>query len=290
MVHNIYDNLAGQPHRGVYHAYCRVSTDTQTLERQQDMIRKSLNGGKHEVKWYSDEDFSGTLPPEQRPGLKKCLDDAFKNKRKGGKGNVIVADISRFSRKVWHSYRFFEDELKKDRCNLIVCDMPHLEMVDTRTKIILLKEEARKAEEYATDIGRKTKQALDAIRSEINDKGFKVSKKGNRMVKLGMHDNMDKARDIASERKTFKADAYAYFFYRDIMYRIGDGYSYRAICEEFNAYPDRFPRPNGGEWNPASITKLIKRVELGSPNNPDNPYYRRNPDVKLRTKKVEGKK
>ena len=81
------------------------------------------------------------------------------------------------------------------------------------------------------------------------------------MVKLGMHDNMDKARDIASERKTFKADAYADFFYRDIMYRINDDYSYRAICEEFNASPDRVPRPNGGEWNPASITKLIKRVE-----------------------------
>ena len=76
-----------------------------------------------------------------------------------------------------------------------------------------------------------------------------------------MHDNMDKAREIASERKTSIADAYADNFYRDIMYRINDGYSYRAICEEFNSYPDGFPRPNGGEWNPASITKLIKRVE-----------------------------
>ena len=78
---------AGKPHRGVYHAYIRVSTDKQDIARQQDMIRKHLNGGKHEVKYYIDEGYSGDLPPDQREGLKQCLRDAETNRRKGGKGN-----------------------------------------------------------------------------------------------------------------------------------------------------------------------------------------------------------
>ena len=120
--HNIYE--PGQPHKGVYHAYVRVSTDKQDIERQKHMIRTYLNGGKHEVKWYIDEGYSGRMPFADRPGLNACLRDAVKSKKKGGKGHIIIADFSRLSRKAWHAMKFFEEALAKDKCKLFICDKP----------------------------------------------------------------------------------------------------------------------------------------------------------------------
>ena len=39
MAHNIYE--PGKPHKGVYHAYVRVSTDKQDIERQNTLSRPS---------------------------------------------------------------------------------------------------------------------------------------------------------------------------------------------------------------------------------------------------------
>ena len=64
---------AGKPHRGVYHAYVRVSTEKQDLDRQQHIIKKYLNGGDYTLKWYIDEGFSGSLDPEERPALKQFI-------------------------------------------------------------------------------------------------------------------------------------------------------------------------------------------------------------------------
>ena len=80
MAHNIYE--PGKPHKGVYHAYVRVSTDKQDIERQKHVIKTFLNGGKHEVKWYIDEGYSGRLPFEDRPALNACLKDAVKSRKR----------------------------------------------------------------------------------------------------------------------------------------------------------------------------------------------------------------
>ena len=59
MAHTIYE--PGKPHN-VYHAYVRVSTDKQDIERQKHVIKTFLNGGKHEIKWYIDEDTPVDYP------------------------------------------------------------------------------------------------------------------------------------------------------------------------------------------------------------------------------------
>tara|TARA_Y100001937_G_scaffold55172_1_gene76050 strand:- start:300 stop:1094 length:795 start_codon:yes stop_codon:yes gene_type:complete len=261
---DLYDTemKAGNPHRGVYHAYIRVSTKTQTVERQKEMIRKYLNGGKHEVKYYIDEGWSGDLPPEQRENLRLCINDAMKNKRKGGNGSLIISDFSRFSRNVGHSYTFLTDVVQRNKVKLIVVDTPILEEMDLRQQVMFLKDMARKAEDYREDVSRKTLQGLDAIKEEINSAGFYTTREGKVIRKLGVHDNMDKARDKAKDKVTDNANNWALHFYDDIKYRIGAGHSYRSIAEEFNSKP-QYQRPRGGDWYASTIANIIKRVERG---------------------------
>ena len=258
MAHNIYE--PGQPHKGVYHAYVRVSTDKQDIERQKHMIRTYLNGGKHEVKWYIDEGYSGRMPFADRPGLNACLRDAVKSKKKGGKGHIIIADFSRLSRKAWHAMKFFEEALAKDKCKLIICDKPAYSNLDTDALISILGQESMISQATAERLSSATKQGLSRINAEINSKGFHTAKNGRVVYKLGMHENMDKARENAGIRVSNDADAFANMWYPDIQYRLNAGHSYRSIAEEFNTRGFSTAR-QGGSWYASTISKIVKRVE-----------------------------
>lgn len=260
--HNIYDPQmkAHNPHKGTYHAYIRVSTKTQSVESQKTAIRKYLNGGKHEIKWYVDEGWSGDLAPEKREGLRQCISDAMKNKRKGGNGCLILCDFSRFSRNVGHSYTFLTDVVQRNQVKLIVVDTPMLEEMDLKQQIMFLKHMAVKSEDYRTDVSEKTKRGLDAIKEEINAEGFYTTKANKVIKKLGVHGQMEKARDKAKEKISDNANNWAMHFYDDIKYRINAGHSYKAIAEEFNSKP-QYERPRGGDWYASTISNIIKRVE-----------------------------
>jgi site-specific DNA recombinase len=62
-------------------AYCRVSTEEQaerqTIATQREAIaRWAQSAGVTIAQWYQDEGYSGSLEPDQRPGLRALLEDA----------------------------------------------------------------------------------------------------------------------------------------------------------------------------------------------------------------------
>ena len=64
-------------------AYCRVSTEEQaerqTIATQREAIaRWAQSAGVTIAQWYQDEGYSGSLDPDQRPGLRALLEDAHK--------------------------------------------------------------------------------------------------------------------------------------------------------------------------------------------------------------------
>jgi len=249
---------AGKPHRGVYHAYVRVSTEKQDLDRQQHIIKEYLNGGDYTLKWYIDEGFSGSLDPEERPALKQCLSDAFKNKRKGGKGNIIISDTSRFARLRHIADKFFLEQMSKGKCSLIVAEQPFLEELPDELKMKFLRQQADSDEKFREEISLKTKQALEAIKSEINTKGFKLSKLGKKITKLGVHGEMEKAWDLAAKKNISKADAFAHYWYPEIQDRIRRNMTYREIAEDFNYRGKKTMK--GGEWHASTISNIVKRI------------------------------
>jgi hypothetical protein len=186
------------------------------------------------------------------------LSDAFKNKRKGGKGTIIISDTSRFSRKRYMAEKFFVEQMSKGKCSLIVAEQPLLEEVPDDIKMKLLLDKADSDQKFREEIGLKTKQALEAIKAEINAKGFKLSKLGKKITKLGVHSEMEKAWDLAGKKHISKADSFAHYWYPEIQDRINRNMSYREIAEDFNYRGKKTMK--GGEWHASTISNIVKRI------------------------------
>src|SRR5271157_3528360 len=80
-------------------AYCRVSTDMQSLDSQKYAIKKYLDGHKNVIvnpnAWYTEEDISGQKWTERNAFLEMLdrLDDPAVD-------GIIVFDLSRMNRKL----------------------------------------------------------------------------------------------------------------------------------------------------------------------------------------------
>ena len=132
--------------------------------------------------------------------MNACLKDAVKSRKKGGKGHIIIADFSRLSRQAWHAMQFFEKVLAKDKCKLIICDKPAYSNLDTDALVSMLGQESMIAQATAERASSATKQGLARINAEINSKGFYTARNGKTVYKLGVHSNMDEARQKAGNK------------------------------------------------------------------------------------------
>ena len=245
-----------------FHAYIRVSTETQTVDRQKDLIQhfcESYPGV--EVEYYIDEGWSGDLPPAKRKALSRCIDDAMQDKRRGGKGHILLSDFFRFSRNIGHSCTFLTDVVKKNKVSLLIADQKFMVDLEIDQQISILKGLAQRAEDYREDNSIKTKQGLQAINREIEREGFYTAKRSGRVIyKLGLHDNMDYARQKASEKVKSNKVNWAKEYYTDIKLRLDAGKSYRDIVREFNE-KKHFERPRQGAWHPSTIANIVKTMK-----------------------------
>lgn len=240
---------AGQEHTGTYFAYVRVSTDDQDVARQEMEIKKWLNGGNHSVVWFKEEGISGKIAPEHRPKLNECIETA-----KAMNGTIIVADLDRFSRTTWHTLKFFETILKKNAVKLVVCNDP---TISENKQNFYMK--AMFADFERDKISERTKSGLERIKKELRQKGSITSSNGNRITKLGIHDEMDKARASASTAVKTIADNFATKIGPTVTKRLKAGESYREIAQELNDLG--VPTARGGNWHASSVRNIAKRLE-----------------------------
>ena len=240
---------AGKEHAGTYFAYVRVSTNDQDVARQEMEILKFLNGGNHSVVWFKEEGVSGTIDPKHRPKLNECIETAMKLN-----GTIIVADLDRFSRTMWHTLKFFETILKKNAVKLIVCDDPTLSNNKERFYM-----KALFADFERDKISKRTKSGLNRIKGELTKKGSIISSNGNRITKLGIHNEMDKARASASTAVKTIADNFATKIAPTVSALSRGGESYREIAQKLNDLG--VPTARGGNWHASSVRNIAKRLD-----------------------------
>ena len=240
---------AGKEHAGTYFAYVRVSTDDQDVARQEMEIKKWLNGGDHSVVWFKEEGISGKIAPEHRPKLNECIETA-----KAMNGTIIVADLDRFSRTTWHTLKFFETILKKNAVKLVVCNDP---TISENKQNFYMK--AMFADFERDKISERTKSGLERIKNELREKGSITSSKGKRITKLGIHDEMDKARASASTAVKTIADNFATKIAPTVSALSRGGESYREIAQKLNDLGVATAR--GGNWHASSVRNIAKRLE-----------------------------
>ena len=240
----------GEEHEGPYFAYVRVSTDDQDVERQKKDILDYLNGGGHTVTWFEDY-MSGTIPPEQRDGLMRCIREAKKVR-----GTIIVADLDRFSRSMWQTLKFFDTTVKTGKCRLVVVADPMISedglMLQMRSMI---------AEAERDKISDRTKSKLDYIKQQIGFDGYYVTEAGNKITRLGPDENaLIKAREEANKIVAEQADKFAEHMSPLLTHYIKEGLSYREIAEQLNNRNE--PTRRGGQWYASTVSNLVRRLGL----------------------------
>ena len=242
-------NTSGQEHSGIYCAYVRVSTDDQDVARQENEIKKWLNGGDHQVMWFKEEGVSGKISPYKRPELAKCIETARVNK-----GTIIVSDIDRFSRRIQDTMDFFEEKLDKGKIKFVVCNEPEISESWERfsMKAYFGAMERRR-------IAERTRQGLDRIKRELKEKGTYKTRTGRNITKLGLHEHMDKARARAGEVVKAQSDGFAQIVAPTILALQKSGMSYREIATNLNQIGTTTAR--GGSWYASTVRNVLKRLE-----------------------------
>ena len=188
------------------YVYLRVSTEKQELTQQLNTINYYL-ASKHlqadEV--VSEEGVSGGVSYKQRK-----LNDLLNDMTEGD--CLVVSEISRLGRSMSDLNKLVNDEMKPRKLRLIIIkmglDLDCAKLTPIDQMIIMAFGFASELEKQL--IQDRTQSALDARKKQIEEKGYFISKNGEKRTKLGNGRNaMPEAQQAAAEQRTAKAKANA---------------------------------------------------------------------------------
>jgi DNA invertase Pin-like site-specific DNA recombinase len=259
---SIFKTTEGKEHTGLYVGYLRVSTEDQDCTRQTHTIKKYLNGGKHTLKFFTEEPMSGATDPYKREELMKAVEYCRKHK-----ATLVFADLERLCRKMWMTLRFLDEVIKQNKINFIVCNDPTISEDPMRLQM-----KAMFSEWERQEISRRTKETLSAYQDQIKKKGYFTSKEGKKIKRLGVHSKMDKARQKSGEVASAEADRFA----KSIYYYLHDAYTQCSSLNEMSIYLNdrKVPTPaqlrknpnKNAKWYPSSVKNMLKRLKIGEYN------------------------
>lgn len=222
---------AGEPHKGKYVAYYRVSTDKQGrsglgLSAQKAAVKRYLNGGSWEIIGEFTEIESG------RKGRRPELDAAIALAKKA-KATLVVAKLDRLYRNP-----YFVAKLMHEKVPFVCCDNPHA----SKLTIHIL---AAVAENEAELISERTKAALQAARARGQKLGSPTPEKGARQGGLVVSKEADRFADNVMP------------IIRDLR-RKGIS-TFRELAQALNDRGVKTAR--GGEWHASTVRNYELRAK-----------------------------
>jgi DNA invertase Pin-like site-specific DNA recombinase len=230
-----------------YVAYYRASTESQRdgigLDVQKEAVRKFISVYGGTVIAIEEEIVSGGATV--RTGFDKALELCKING-----ATLIVHRIDRLSRAGFMTIA----KLDEEGIAFIEADSPHDTTFSKHIKFLVAKEEKDKTQ-------RRVKDALGQIKSNIESKGFHITKEGNRITSLGSPQNLtDEARERSKRTRRAKAisdqnnvRAYA------MTSRMRKDSSLQTIADALNK--GGFKTSKGNKFYPVQISNLIKLYE-----------------------------
>lgn len=185
------------------YAYIRVSTEKQKFDQQlnaiQDYIKEKGISKIDEI--FEDEGVSGSIPYKKRK-----LYELIQIMKEGDL--LIVSELSRLGRSMCDVNKLVHDELKVRKLRLVIVSMgiyldcAKMKAVDELV-LINFSFSAQVEKEMTQE---RTREALEAIKKEIAEKGFHISKKGRRCTRLGgSGESIKKASTISASNRREKA-------------------------------------------------------------------------------------
>lgn len=223
--------------------YLRVSTDKQTFSQQRNAIDEFLHAkGLKADAVYTDEGVSGGVSYKERQ-----LNTIVQQLKEGDA--LIVSEISRLGRSMSDLNKLICDELKPRKARLIIISMgidldcSNLKAIDEMVLFAF----SFSAQVEREMLKERTSNAMDAIKKDIAENGFHVSKKGKKITRLGTPKTISRtAIDAAAEKKAEEARKNpANIFFKKYV----DAYcarthgviNYKKLAKELNALDQKTP-------------------------------------------------
>jgi len=223
--------------------YLRVSTSEQTFMQQKNAVDEWLTfHGMKADDYVGDEGISGGVTYKKRK-----LASLVERMEEGDA--LVVSEISRLGRTMSDLNKFVNDELKPRKLRLIVIkmgldlDCSHLKAVDE----MILFAFGFSAQIEKEMIQGRTQEAMSAIKKDIAENGFHISKKGKKITRLGTPKTISRtAIDAAAEKKAEEARKNpANIFFKKYV----DAYcarthgviNYKKLAKELNALDQKTP-------------------------------------------------
>lgn len=183
------------------YAYLRVSTDKQTFAQQLNAINDFIKQKGYTIdEIYSDEGVSGGVTYKERN-----LNDLICEMSEGDL--LIVSELSRLGRSMCDINKLIHDEMKTRKLRLaivsmgIFLDCAQMKAID---ELVLMNFSfSAQVEKEMTQ--HRTREALAAIKKEIAEKGYHISKSGRKCTRLGGNGDTSKAVEKSRESRKLAA-------------------------------------------------------------------------------------
>lgn len=246
----------GHAPAGQYAALIRCSTTQQDeeMKTQRRLIKKDL-GPNAKIKWFEEPAVSGSLPFDRRPVLMKALAWCRAND-----ATLTLLTIDRFSRRMWETLKFFDEQVKTHKIRIRVCDDPMLDPEMLPLRIALSQMERER-------IAKRTRAALATIKEEIEEQGFHVVRAtGERITRLGNRGNLAEAQAKGGESTREKTRARNEELLPLIQGLRAEGMSMARVAQHLNerkiplasgAVPDLAVGPR---WHASQVHNVLKRA------------------------------
>lgn len=234
--------------------YLRVSTDKQTFSQQRNTIDEYLKTkGLKADRVVFDENVSGGISYKERQ-LYKIVQEL-----KEGDA-LIVSEVSRLGRSMSDLNKLLVDELRPRKARLIIINMG-LDLDCSALKAI--DEMIIFAFSFGSQLERemlkeRTASAMDAIKKDIAENGYHITKDGKKIDRLGTPGGMNRnALDASAEKRLQEArknPANVFFkkYFENYKARMrGHRLDYAQLAEELN---------NLGQTTPTGMPYTEKRA------------------------------
>lgn len=183
------------------YAYVRVSTEKQKFNQQLNAINDFIKVKGYTIdEIYEDEGVSGSVSYKDRK-----LYELIRIMKEGDL--LIVSELSRLGRSMYDVNKLVHEELKTRKLRLaivsmgIFLDCANMKAIDE----LILTNFSFSAQVEKEMIQERTREAIDAIKKEIAEKGFHISKKGRACTKLGNSSDTQKATAASVKSRRTKA-------------------------------------------------------------------------------------
>ena len=229
-----------------------ASAEHQKQQRQR--IKATYGGGDSQIKWFTEEQGHQKRDPEDRRELQRAARFCRTNE-----ATFTVSTLSGAFKYKWHGLTWLKHQVEMYDMRVVVADDPTI----SKGSLHVL---SAAADVQRARIAEKSKAALEDIKRKLAEEGSYVSKKGNKIERLGMHEKTSEAGKLGNKVQSELAAERDAEVWPQIEKCLAQGMGYTATARQLNlmgvptpALKRKENRDTLGVWYASTVRNIVLR-------------------------------